>query len=955
MTITNPAAVRDGAAVPSQPIFQSRKALCLPSDRPGIVLNNEDPDFTEALARHFPPGESNANERLTVLKRNLSSASTEEFWATLTKEMTEITQAQYGFVVKRVESVDATKAIPRIGELGFRLLATSFYYNDGHGIEGLVRDMTYVACGTPCAYMKHEKVFIIPEKLNEFVGHNPNQLPFPAEAYLAVPLFADGRCFAHMGMMWTAEGLHKKDLSWSYLEMLLHSLEDVVTTRLLETTSAPDHHIETSLPTPQECTPSNPLSSPPAFSHPLKPYAPSLSHELRTPMQGVVGMLDVMHVNVEEAIEERTTIKASRLLQDLKENIELVQDSARRAIEAADNVVHAYDMNMEVPDTPRKDIVLESLGDTLPPSAVSLENRPTILNTISNFPANPYKRRRSYSLDWTQMPATKHRARPAKAELSPRSQVKSAVQESDKIVYNPTKNRIEEVVVNAVAQRPSLATRRSATRVVGEGGNLVSSVLRHARIRDLLHLVINESLRVGGRPESTKSEKTMLGERIEVLANSSNGEACMKTIEWTVDPAVPDTLLVDERDLAKLISCVFLNAVKFTERGAIVVSARLSSVAPYIVITVRDTGTGIPAAFLPNLFKPFAREDDSTTRTKDGLGLGLLVAKGLSRKMGGDLLCVRSSTSGPDRGSEFEIRVPVNASDVWSRPTTPFVGCTPPSNGDRSFEFSVGHDNAAISKDQPLPFLEGTTSSPTLAVKDADSYMSEGRLMKAPSPPRNGMNASTPPVHDGEVAKKRPLTFLVAEDNKINRRILVNMLRKLGYRDIYEAYDGKEAVRIMKKTLLSHYPLPSPESSPTLSEMDCDSDAGASLNGAERSYGSRPIDVILMDLWMPEMDGYEATTKIFELVEEHRRRLLPCATAREASPPHSRRSSSPDDNDGARSILSRSQLAPTVLAVSADATDEALGRASQVGMDGYMTKPYKLADLERLILEFCAT
>lgn len=46
---------------------------------------------------------------------------------------------------------------------------------------------------------------------------------------------------------------------------------------------------------------------------------------------------------------------------------------------------------------------------------------------------------------------------------------------------------------------------------------------------------------------------------------------------------------------------------------------------------------------------------------------------------------------------------------------------------------------------------------------------------------------------------------------------------------------------------------------------------------------------------------------------------------------------------------------PTVLAVSADVTDEALNRASKVGIKGYMTKPYKLSDLERLILGFCGS
>ncbi|KAJ6171985.1 CheY-like superfamily [Penicillium chermesinum] len=49
----------------------------------------------------------------------------------------------------------------------------------------------------------------------------------------------------------------------------------------------------------------------------------------------------------------------------------------------------------------------------------------------------------------------------------------------------------------------------------------------------------------------------------------------------------------------------------------------------------------------------------------------------------------------------------------------------------------------------------------------------------------------------------------------------------------------------------------------------------------------------------------------------------------------------------------RTPQPPTILAVSADVTDEALARASKVGIKGYMTKPYKLTDLERLILGFC--
>ncbi|KAI2731827.1 hypothetical protein DTO012A8_10188 [Penicillium roqueforti] len=229
--------------------------------------------------------------------------------------------------------------------------------------------------------------------------------------------------------------------------------------------------------------------------------------------------------------------------------------------------------------------------------------------------------------------------------------------------------------------RPSLAVRRSAPHLLLEGinVNLRRSALRFTKLRDLLRLVINESLHVGGRPDSAVSNATEFGERIEIRSRSSNGELFTKVVDWSVDPSLPDTLLADDRDLAKLISCVFLNAIKFTNNGTITVCATIDPKKNDVHILVRDTGPGIPAAFLPNLFKPFARGDASTTRSKDGLGLGLLVAKGLSRKMGGDLTCVRSSTSGPMRGTEFRIRIPVNQREAELRPETPGESVSTPS------------------------------------------------------------------------------------------------------------------------------------------------------------------------------------------------------------------------------------------------------------------------------------
>ena len=355
------------------------------------------------------------------------------------------------------------------------------------------------------------------------------------------------------------------------------------------------------------------------------------------------------------------------------------------------------------------------------------------------------------------------------------------------------------------------------------------------------------------------------------------------------------------------MSCVFLNAIKFTELGRITLTAALSPKSRFIVIVIKDTGPGIPQDFLPYLFKPFSREDDSRTRQKEGLGLGLLVAKGLARRIGGDLICVRSDTVGSQRGSEFELRVPISPAEASSRPSTPSRRTTPTHSSffaptvssprgrpasplGRHYNSRAGTPTNAKNPDS-VPFVKA--SSPLLP-----SSLSRRNSLSQLSMRRGSVRKA--PTFDRHLAQKYPLTFLVAEDNKINRKLLVSMLSKLGYASVYEAFDGAEAVRQM------------------------------ALDRAAR--GEREIDVVLMDLWMPGMDGYEATEKILAMGKYRKEDL----------------SMSEDENE-------REQRAKgvTVLAVSADVTDEALERAKAVGMEGFMTKPYKLKDLERLIVEYC--
>ena len=335
-----------------------------------------------------------------------------------------------------------------------------------------------------------------------------------------------------------------------------------------------------------------------------------------------------------------------------------------------------------------------------------------------------------------------------------------------------------------------------------------------------------------------------------------------------------------------------------------------------------DTGPGIPEAFLPYLFKPFSREDDSLTRQKEGLGLGLLVAKGLARKIGGDLVCVRSDTEGERRGSEFELRIPLHNTDTSSRRSTPNRTPTPghhsfsePASKSRARQTSSidhrrvprSHHSYAAIKTPEINILTKSASPLGPSSQSRRNSLSQ-QITSTPSRRPSTKKAQT---FDRSLAKKHPLTFLVAEDNKINRKLLVNMLGKLGYSGVYEAYDGVEAVH----------------------QMSLD----------RRSRGEKTIDVILMDLWMPNMDGYEATQRIFANEKDKKEKLL-----------RQRKKSAGIGTDAVDDRARKKPGGVTVLAVSADVTDSALERAREVGMEGFMTKPYKLLDLEKLILEYCS-
>jgi two-component system, sensor histidine kinase and response regulator len=147
---------------------------------------------------------------------------------------------------------------------------------------------------------------------------------------------------------------------------------------------------------------------------------------------------------------------------------------------------------------------------------------------------------------------------------------------------------------------------------------------------------------------------------LEALVPLSAHRAQQKGLAFEValDPALAGrTVVGDALRLKQVLLNLVDNAIKFTDRGAVRVQARLhggaaDAQAPLdLRLSVEDTGIGIDEAAHARLFEPFEQADNSTTRRYGGTGLGLAISRQLARMMGGDV----TVSSRPGEGSRFEL------------------------------------------------------------------------------------------------------------------------------------------------------------------------------------------------------------------------------------------------------------------------------------------------------------
>ena len=217
------------------------------------------------------------------------------------------------------------------------------------------------------------------------------------------------------------------------------------------------------------------------------------------------------------------------------------------------------------------------------------------------------------------------------------------------------------------------------------------------------------------------NQKIDVAEIIEAALESVRPSAEAKGIRLEKQLAsFADTLNGDPGRLQQVIWNLLNNAIKFTDAGGII-NVTAERVNSHVEIKVSDTGQGISAEFLPNLFTRFSQADSSTQRKYGGLGLGLSIVKSLTEMHGGTVV---ATSAGEGQGATFTVKLPLGA------PLFPSHGAGPAMNGKPKSDPAPGKlrgvkvlvvDDEPDAREMIKRFLDACEAVPTLAASAAEA------------------------------------------------------------------------------------------------------------------------------------------------------------------------------------------------------------------------------------------
>jgi len=209
--------------------------------------------------------------------------------------------------------------------------------------------------------------------------------------------------------------------------------------------------------------------------------------------------------------------------------------------------------------------------------------------------------------------------------------------------------------LNGIAGYADLLSRRRDLPV--EAQAQVEAICRSG---EAMLMLVEDVLEFSRGGDDIAAERLTVADLLQEAAAPAliNAEAKGLPVALIVEPGARGEFRGDRRRLRQALHHLISNAVKFTERGGVRVTADHDGAM--LSVAIADTGSGVAPDFLPHLFDAFAQSDDSLRRLHMGAGVGLPLAQAQARRLGGRIE-VRSVQG---EGSTFTLIVPLTASSV---------------------------------------------------------------------------------------------------------------------------------------------------------------------------------------------------------------------------------------------------------------------------------------------------
>ena len=237
-------------------------------------------------------------------------------------------------------------------------------------------------------------------------------------------------------------------------------------------------------------------------------------------------------------------------------------------------------------------------------------------------------------------------------------------------------------------------------------------------------------------------------------------------LKVSISDEAPARIRTDPLRLQQMLFNLLSNAVKFTEDGTITISVDWQADASRLVVSVADTGCGIPADRLAHIFDSFEQVDASTTRKYGGTGLGLAISRRLAEIMGGQL----TAESVENEGSTFTLSLPVEvAQAAMSVPKRRAV-----TSGSLAGKIILAADDHAVNRRILTLLLEPHGCSLVLvengaeAVEAAAGQRFDAILMDMQMPVMDGLEASAK-IRAAGLNRRTPLIALTANAMDVHR------------------------------------------------------------------------------------------------------------------------------------------------------------------------------------------